>query len=71
MNKKAVEKVTKSVVEQFPEMEGVRPTVKSERDQFVVTFKGTAELPDGKRMKRIVRVVADESGEVVRMSTSR
>lgn len=71
MNKKAVERIIKTVVEQFPEMEGVRPTVKPEKDQFVVTFKGAAELPDGKSMKRIVRIVADENGVVVRMSTSR
>lgn len=71
MNKKAVERITRSVVEQFPEMEGVHPTVKPEKDQFVVTYKGAAELPNGKSMKRIVRVVADENGAVVRMSTSR
>ncbi len=52
-------------------MEGVRPTVKPEKDHYVVTFKGAAELPNGKSMKRIVRVVADENGDVVRMSTSR
>jgi hypothetical protein len=50
----------------------VRPAVKSEEGQrYLVTFKGTAELPDGKSMKRIVRVVADEKGDVIRMSTSR
>lgn len=71
MRKEAVERVTKTVVRQFPEMDGIRPAVKSERDQYLVTFKGAAELPDGKTMKRIVRVVADEEGDVIRMSTSR
>ncbi|MFV1858364.1 MAG: hypothetical protein ACC647_03335 [Anaerolineales bacterium] len=72
MKKEAVEKITRTVVRQFPEMDGVRPAVKSEEGQrYLVTFKGTAELPDGKSMKRIVRVVADEKGDVIRMSTSR
>ncbi|GMR10931.1 MAG: hypothetical protein BMS9Abin28_1755 [Anaerolineae bacterium] len=72
MKKEAVEKITRTVVRQFPEMDGVRPAVKSEEGlRYLVTFKGTAELPNGKSMKRIVRVVADEKGDVIRMSTSR
>lgn len=73
MNEEAVQKVTKVVIRQFPEMDGVQPAIKSqpEDDIFVVTYKGTADLPDGKVMKRIVRVVADGTGEVLRISTSR
>ena len=74
MKKEAVEKITRTVVRQFPEMGGVRPAVKSEHggeDRYLVTFKGSAALPGGKTIKRIVRVVADEKGDVIRMSTSR
>ncbi|MFQ5942063.1 MAG: hypothetical protein ACE5JF_00775 [Anaerolineales bacterium] len=75
MKKEALTKITRTVVRQFPEMEGVRPAIKSEQgddeDRYLVTFKGAAELPNGKSMKRIVRVVADEDGDVIRMSTSR
>ena len=72
MKKEAVEKITQTVVRQFPEMDGVRPAVKSQGGpRYLVTFKGAVELPDGKTMKRIVRVVADEKGDVIRMSTSR
>ena len=74
MKKEAVEKIKRTVVSQFPELDGVRPAVKSEKGgepRYVVTFQGTAELPNGKTMKRIVRVVANEKGEVIRMSTSR
>ena len=71
MKQEVVEKITRTVVRQFPEMDGVRPAVKSEQHRYLVTYKGAAELPDGKSMKRIVRVVADEQGDVIRMSTSR
>jgi hypothetical protein len=74
VKKEAVDKVTKTVVRQFPEMDGVRPAVKSEKGddpRYLVTFKGAAQLPDGKTLKRIVRVVADADGDVIRMSTSR
>ena len=74
MNKKAVQKVTHEVISQFPEMDGVKPAVKTEKgmdDRYVVTYRGSAELPGGKTMKRIVRVVADGNGDVIKMSTSR
>jgi hypothetical protein len=72
VKKEAVEKITRTVVRQFPEMDGVRPAVKSQKGpRYLVTFKGAVELPDGKTMVRIVRVVADEKGDVIRMSTSR
>ncbi len=72
MKKEAVEKITRTVVRQFPEMEGVRPVVKTdEGPRYLMTYKGELDLPDGNTMKRIVRVVASEKGDVIRMSTSR
>ena len=74
MKKEAVEKITRTVVRQFPEMDGVRPSVKSDEsgnDRYLMTYKGAFDLPDGNTMKRIVRVVASEKGDVIRMSTSR
>ncbi len=74
MKKDSVEKITRTVVRQFPEMDGVRPIVKLEDagdDRYLVTYKGALDLPDGNTMKRIVRVVASRNGDVIRMSTSR
>lgn len=74
MNKESVEKITRTVVRQFPEMDGVTPAVKSENgngERYLVTYKGASDLPDGNTLKRIVRVVANENGDVIRMSTSR
>lgn len=73
----ALAKVSKKVVTQFPEMVGVKPSIKAqsppgkEREQFLLTFKGKADLPGGGRLSRIVRVVADEKGRIIRISTSR
>lgn len=74
MDNKAVDKVCKQVVRSFPEMKGVRPSVRRQKgrpDQFQLTFKGKAKLPNGKTMNRVVRVTADDGGSVIRMSTSR
>lgn len=77
MKQKMVSEITRKVVKQFPELDGVEPAVRRQgvpgngASQFLLTYKGIAELPGGKTMKRIVRVVADESGRVIRISTSR
>jgi hypothetical protein len=77
MDKGILEQVSRHVAKKFPEMVGVRPTIrrqgKSSSDDpcFVLTFKGKAELPGGRKISRIVRVVADDSGRIIRMSTSK
>ncbi len=77
MNREAINKVSQKVSKQFPEMKSVRPTVRSEsksnngKQKFSLTYKGKANLPNGRTISRIVRVVADESGKVIRMSTSK
>lgn len=77
MDQNAMKKVTRKVTRQFPELKGARPTIKRQaavgngKEQFVLTYKGEAELPGGRTIKRIVRVVADSSGKVIRMSTSK
>ncbi len=58
-------------------MAGVRPTVKQQKNkngdlaQILLTYKGKAELPGGKTIKRIVRVVANERGQIKKISTSK
>jgi hypothetical protein len=77
MEHSAIDKVTKKIKKQFPEMSGVRPTVKSQKSpsrgesQYLLTYKGKAILPGGRTLNRIVRVVADPAGRVLRISTSR
>jgi hypothetical protein len=77
MNRDAVEKVNRKVTKQFPEFKSVRPSVRSQSkstnrvQKFTLTYKGKAALPNGRMISRIVRVVADENGKVIRMSTSK
>jgi len=76
MEKGSISKVTRQVVRTFPEMEGVAPSVRPQPapgdiEQYVLTYKGKALLPGGKTLTRIVRVVADMGGHVIRISTSR
>jgi hypothetical protein len=70
--------IAKSVVKQYPEFKGASPTVSNmsaktpgAAEKFVLTFKGQGAGPGGRTIQRIVRVVADSRGQVLKMSTSR
>lgn len=74
MSDELVNKVSRQVAKTFPEMRGIRPTVRREsgsETRFLLTYKGSADLPGGKKLSRIVRVVADDRGRIIRISTSR
>ena len=77
MERSAVERVSNKIKKQFPELNGVYPTVKSQKSptqgevQYLLTYRGKALLPGGRTLNRIVRVVADPKGRVMRISTSR
>ena len=77
MEKDALDRVSKQVARSFPEMGGVRPSVRRQESpatgipQFLLIYKGSGTLPGGRTISRIVRVVADEHGQIVRISTSK
>lgn len=76
MDKALIQQVSRQVACSFPEMAGVTPTVRrqpAERgsEQYLLVYKGKAELPGDRTLQRIVRVVVDERGRILRMTTSR
>ncbi|OGO12698.1 MAG: hypothetical protein A2Z66_00930 [Chloroflexi bacterium RBG_13_66_10] len=76
MNRETVAQVSREVVRKFPEMAGIQPTVRPQgesqgQSQYLLVYKGRAELPGGRSMSRIVRVVCSDAGRIVRLSTSR
>ncbi|HKJ26190.1 MAG TPA: hypothetical protein VJ965_01010 [Anaerolineales bacterium] len=76
MEKDAVQKVSKRVYRQFPEMQGTRPKVKQSKmaakdENYILTFNTTAKGPGGRAIPRFVRVVANAKGKIIRISTSR
>lgn len=77
MDAKKVDSVSKQVIHTYPEMRGCEPSVKRQAnpadgaDTFVLTYRGKARLPNGKTLNRIVRVVADPKGRILRISSSK
>lgn len=75
-----IEAIARQVYRQFPELRGAPPAVQNQPmgktsgmngQRFVVTFRGRGQGPGGQGIVRIVRVVADERGKVLKISTSR
>lgn len=74
-----IDSIARQVYGQFPEVKGARPNVQAQAGaktpnsspRFVLTFKSQGSGPGGKTIPRIVRVVADERGKVIKISTSR
>ncbi|MGD8813530.1 MAG: hypothetical protein PVI78_03545 [Anaerolineales bacterium] len=75
MDRDLIQQINRKVVKRFPEMQGVRPTMKREQTRsglrFRLTYKGRVEIPGGRTMKRVTHVLVDERGKVLRMSTSK
>ena len=66
------EKVNKKVYRQFPELEGKSPSLSSRPGgETLYTYKGSVQLPNGKSMSRVVRVVVSESGRILKLTSSR
>lgn len=76
MDHSVITRLSRTVTRKYPEMASVKPSVRKQSKpgggtQFLLTYKGKAQLPGGRTMSRIVRVVADENGRLLRMSTSK
>lgn len=77
MDPKSVSKLSNQIAKKFPELAGARPSIRRDpaakkgEERFLLTYKGKAVLPGGRTMKRIVRVVADPRGRILKLSTSK
>jgi hypothetical protein len=77
VNDRLISKIQRHVARSYPEMKDAKPSVKRKggtgdgEERFQLTFKAQAEVPGGRKMSRVVRVVADEHGKVLRMSSSK
>ena len=72
MDSQALDKVCKSIYRRFPNVKGSRPKVSTQgEDRYLLIFSAKGETPDGKTITQTLRVVADETGRVLKTSMSR
>ncbi len=76
-----VTQISRQVYKDFPELKGSKPSIKSQGapktgksmgiERFLLTFKSNITLPSGNSMQRVVRVIADQNGKVIKKTTSK
>jgi hypothetical protein len=80
MKAELIDQITKHIHRRYPEFEGVRPKVRLQTPPegarnpartYLLTFSKKATLGDGKTMTRALRVVTDEQGKIIKVTTSR
>ena len=72
---KLIDHVSQEVYRKHPDLKGVKPKITprkgdSSSDTLLVYSKSVSG-PGGKKINRIVRAVADESGKIKKISTSK
>jgi hypothetical protein len=79
MDDRQLQSISSKVSRQFPEVAGARPQVKRQSSSksksspvtYLITYRGKSKTADGKSITRIVRVTANDTGKILKMSTSR
>jgi hypothetical protein len=71
MDRKQIESICKQIYKRFPEVDGSQPALSERPDnQTLLVFKGNAVTADGHSIPRVVRVVADLNGKIIKTTTS-
>ena len=81
MDPKFIKSISNQVYRRFPELDGSAPKVQlqsvpqaksiSSSAKYLLTYRGKAKSPDGKTIHRLVRVIADAKGKILKITTSR
>jgi hypothetical protein len=81
MNAKLLKSISAKIYRQFPEVSGSSPKVSPQSSHraisnlssvtYLITYRGQVKAANGKTIQRIVRVVADSRGQIVKITTSR
>jgi hypothetical protein len=75
MDSKSIQRIEQQIYRRFPEVAGAQPKVTQQKSaraaNYLLTFSGRGSGPGGRSIQRTVRVVADERGKILKVSTSR
>ncbi|HFC09360.1 MAG TPA: hypothetical protein ENJ54_05855 [Chloroflexi bacterium] len=72
LSPETLQAVTRKVARKFPEVRGIKPTVRREGEALVrLIYRTEAETADGHKIIRRVRVVVTPEGKILKMTTSR
>ncbi|MGD2155282.1 MAG: hypothetical protein PVG14_14840 [Anaerolineales bacterium] len=87
MDPDLIKSINKKVSKKFPEMLGVKPKVHKrpfseakssqqntrfeEKLTFLITYRNTVKSSNGNKIPRWVRVVVDQNGKIIKITTSK
>ena len=80
METRLVKSISMQIYRRFPEVKGCTPKVRLQSSaqpksiassRYLLTFNGKAESPNGKLIPRVVRVIANADGKIIKITTSR
>ena len=71
MDAPSITNINKEVYKRFPEFNGIKPKVQKLDRNFLLIYQTQVRMPDARNLYRSIRVVVDEHGEIVKISTSR
>jgi hypothetical protein len=72
MDTHLIQKVCSEIYKRFPEVKGSLPDVTPQgKSNHLLIFHGSATTSDGHAIRRTVRVVVDENGQIKKVTTSR
>jgi hypothetical protein len=81
MEPKLIKSITKEVYRRFPDLQGSQPKVRPQpapqaksmpaAPKYLLTYKGKATSANGQIIHRIVRVITDAAGNILKITTSR
>jgi hypothetical protein len=80
MDTSLIKSISQDVYRRFPEFAGIHPKVRAQTTQsktsgspqtYLLTYNSRVSLPDHKTLPRWVRVVANEQGKILKVTTSR
>jgi hypothetical protein len=67
-----LDEIFQKVYKKFPEVAGKKPVRHSQPDgKTLLVFKGEAKTANGIKIPRVVRVLIDQNGKILKMTTSK
>jgi len=72
MEKTILDKLCKQIYKQFPIVKGQTPVVSAQgSDRYLLVFSASGNTPDGQTIHQKIRVVATDTGQIIKTSMSR
>ena len=72
MDSETISKINQQVFRQFPFLTGTLPEVSQENEnRWLLLYKGSVVTADGHELPVVVRVIADNDGKVIKLTSSR